>query len=132
MRQYIRHHAGIPLEIIHDDQQYRYILQNVSLGGIACHGSHGIDKNCVVNIRMHLLQPVYESQGRVVWCKQTGEDYELGIEHIGDKDKPRLNMVEQISHIEHYLNEVRISEGRNLDGEEAAREWVAIHGSNYS
>ena len=33
-------------------------------------------------------------------------------------------MVEQICHIEHYKSEVLAREGRHLDGEQAAREWI--------
>jgi hypothetical protein len=34
-------------------------------------------------------------------------------------------MVEQLCHIEHYRKEVRDTEGRILDGEAAAREWIS-------
>lgn len=33
-------------------------------------------------------------------------------------------MVEQLCHIEHYKAEVLAREGRQLDGEQAAREWI--------
>ncbi len=80
---------------------------------------------------MPLLRPVYISSGRVVWCKENDQGFELGIEFNGERSKARLQMVEQISHIEHYRNEVKSLEGRTLGGDEAAREWVAIHKSEF-
>ncbi|WP_300318347.1 hypothetical protein [Accumulibacter sp.] len=34
-------------------------------------------------------------------------------------------MVEQIQHIEHYRQEVLLVEGRTLDGDSAALEWIS-------
>ena len=130
MREYVRHPAGVPIQLHHAGEDYPYMLQNVSLGGAACQGAHAIDVNTSVMVRMHLLRPVYESAGRIVWCRESHDQgYDLGIEFTGERNKDRLRMVEQISHIEHYRNEVRTMEGRNLDGEQAAREWVSIYTS---
>ena len=131
MREHIRHHAGIPVYIIHNDSEFRFHLLNVSLGGIACKGEESFSVDSIVNIRIPYLNPEYEASGRIAWCKKTNDIYELGIEHTGEKDKARLLMVEQISHIEHYRNEVMLSEDRELTGEEAAREWNSIHGDEY-
>jgi hypothetical protein len=131
MREFTRHNAGIPIRIIHNDDDLEYILENVSLGGLACQGSLMIPVKTPVEIRMYLLLPEYVSQGRVVWCKKSDDLFELGIEHSGDRDKTRLHMIEQISNIEHYRNEIMLAEGRNLDGEQAAREWVDVHGADF-
>ena len=131
MREYIRHHAGIPIFIIHDDSEYSFQLLNVSLGGLACKGEHSFEVNTKLNLRIPFLQPEYKAAGRVAWCKNADGLYEIGIEHVGEKDKERLVMVEQISHIEHYRNEVMLTEDRDLSGEEAAREWQEKHGSDY-
>lgn len=105
---------------------------NVSLGGVACRGETEFSIGGLVEVSFPLLKPVYTAEGLVVWCNQTRDVYdnlvyEVGIEYRGEKDKQRLRMVEQISHIEHYRKEVKLTEGRNLTGEEAAREWIAIH-----
>ena len=131
MREFTRHNAGIPIGIICNGEQYEFILENVSLGGLACRGSLMIPVNTMAEVRMYLLLPEYVSQGRIVWCKKTEESYELGIEHCGERDKARLHMIEQISNIEHYRNEIMLAEGRNLDGEQAAREWVDVHGADF-
>ena len=132
MREHIRHHAGVPIYIVHNGSEYCFHLMNVSLGGLACKGEEVFTVDSEVTIRIPYLQPEYKAPGRIAWCKKADDFYELGIEHTGEKDKSRLIMVEQISHIEHYRNEVMITEGRNLTGEEAAKEWNSIHGSTYS
>jgi len=131
MREFTRHYAGIPIRIIHNNDQYEFILENVSLGGLACQGSLMIPVNTLLEIRMHLLLPEYVSQGRVAWCKKSDDIFELGIEHCGDRDKTRLHMIEQISNIEHYRSEIMLAEGRDMDGEQAAREWVDVHGADF-
>ena len=41
-------------------------------------------------------------------------------------------MVEQICHVEHYRRQVRQIEGRQLDGEEAAQEWVSKYAADFA
>lgn len=130
MRKFIRHSSGIPVDITIEKNQYKFVLLNVSMGGIACKGSREFAVSTEVQVHIPHLRPEYTASGRVVWCKKIqdpaeGELYEVGIENSGEKDKSRLRMVEQISHIEHYRNEVKISEERLLTGEEAAREWIS-------
>jgi hypothetical protein len=40
-------------------------------------------------------------------------------------------MVEQVCHIEHYKNEVKRREGREISGEQAANEWIAKFAGNF-
>jgi len=128
MREYERYDAGIPVRIVHAGRKYKYIIENISLGGMACMGDHEILVSEVIDIQILLLKPVYISKGKVVWCKAVGDHYEIGVEHIGEKGKDRLDMIEQISHIEHYRADIKAAEGRELTGEQAAKEWIATHG----
>ena len=135
MRKYIRHNSGIPINIIHEDNQYKFVLLNVSLGGIACKGNRKLDVHTEVQVHIPPLRPEYTASGRVVWCNEIQDSsgyecYEIGIEHCGEKNMSQLRMVEQISNIEHYRSEVKNTEGRTLTGEEAAREWVSIYASD--
>jgi hypothetical protein len=40
-------------------------------------------------------------------------------------------MVEQICHIEHYKREVAEREGRELSGQQAAKEWIAKYAASF-
>lgn len=127
MREYERHEAGIPVKILFAGKKFDFIIDNVSLGGMACHGSKDFRVGEEVEIEISLLNPVYASRGKIVWCKEVGDYFELGVEHQGAKDKARLDMVEQISHIEHYRADIMTAEGREISGEQAAREWISKH-----
>ena len=130
MRQFVRYRADIPVSLQYENMLYEFKLQNVSLGGIACIGEQEIPQGTVVTVNFDLLRPVYISEEKVVWCRPIEDEdglYEIGLEHMGERDRSRLIMVEQISHIEHYRNEIKLSEGRDLSGSEAAREWIEKH-----
>ena len=132
MRQFVRYHADIPVSLQFESTQHEFMLQNVSLGGMACIGETEIPKGSTVTVNFDLLRPEYVSEEKVIWCRPFNDEdgrqiYELGLEHLGERDRSRLVMVEQISHIEHYRNEIKLSEGRDLSGAEAAREWIDKH-----
>ncbi|HKK15977.1 MAG TPA: PilZ domain-containing protein [Gammaproteobacteria bacterium] len=133
MRQSVRYLADIPVLIHQQGEDYACVIMNVSLGGIACKGETALPVGSLVSVSFPLLKPVYIAEGEVVWCREIHDTndtalFELGIENRGARDHARLRMVEQISHIEHYRNEVKLSEGRVLTGEEAAREWMDSYG----
>ncbi len=117
----------MPLRIHYQNKVYEFTMLNVSMGGFACLGTVKMEVNAVVKIEIPLLRPPFTCQGRVAWCKKTDDLFEIGIENTGNRDTACLNMVEQISHIEHYRKEVTESEGRELSGEEAALEWTTTH-----
>ena len=134
MRQYIRHPADIPIEIIKDEcaEKNGQVLENISLGGLACQSDEHLEAGTVVTVRINLVKPAFEATGQVVWCRQANGKYEVGIQYEGESDSFRLQMVEQICHIEHYRNEVRELEGRHISGEEAAQEWIERYAENFS
>lgn len=134
MRKYIRHPSSVPIEVIinnldgklsdHQDQLQKDTLNNISEGGLSFHSDIKIDIGVTIKIRITLVQPAFETTGRVTWCTEVGKHYDIGIE-ILDKDQAyRTRMVEQVCHIEHYKKDVLESEGRYLSGKEAAYEWI--------
>lgn len=40
-------------------------------------------------------------------------------------------MVEQVCYIEHYRAEIKLTEGRELGTEEAAKEWISLFASQF-
>ena len=69
--------------------------------------------------------------GNVVWCEKKGNAYEIGIEFENSRDAFRLRMIEQICHIEHYRKEVARLEGRELNAQEAAKEWISKYAGDF-
>jgi hypothetical protein len=133
MRQYIRHPADIPIDIELDDstQWHSKRLRNVSLGGLCFESRAEYPCGQLVVIRIPLVQPIFEAHAKVVWCfaKQTG--YEVGLELMDQDEAFRANMIEQICHIEHYRKTVQQVEGRELDAQAAAREWIEKFASGF-
>lgn len=100
-------------------------ITNVGLGGLALLSSQPIDVLQRVRVSIPVLEQENELIGNVVWCEKTDRGYEIGIEFEKSRDTYRLRMIEQICHIEHYRNEAKRLEGRELTSQQAAEEWIA-------
>jgi len=138
MREFIRHPIDIPIKIIESEGEdcesedsLDQSLHDISIGGLRCLSDKPLAAGTEITIIIDLVDPVLEIPGIVIWCQATDASYELGIEYQGEKDVYRLRMVEQICHIEHYRKEVQTREGRNISGEEAAREWIARYAGEF-
>ncbi|KAA3608068.1 MAG: PilZ domain-containing protein [Planctomycetota bacterium] len=132
-RKYIRHPSNIPLvlEVVgHRPEFSCQGLKNISAGGLCCRYEAALEPGAEVRIRIELVDPVFEAEGQVVWCltrpsqRPKRYPFEVGIQFTGPEERHRLRMVEQICHIESYRREVLVTEGRVLDAEEAAAEWI--------
>ncbi len=127
MRTYIRHPSDIPIEIQADERKSglsQEHLNNISTGGLSFSSSRELQPGTVINIRISNVQPDFTARAQVVWCRQESDGFVIGVAFTESGDLFRVRMVEQICHIEHYKAEVLATEGRRLDGEEAAREWI--------
>lgn len=125
-RQFIRHPTEIPVEIRPADsagEQHR--VRNLSLGGLSFHANHQLTIGSVVNLRITSVEPAFESDARVVWCRPAGQGFDLGVAFLDRNDAYRARMVEQVCHIESYRRTLVAQEGRTLTPEAAAREWIA-------
>lgn len=126
MRKYIRHPSDIPIEFDLTDgtHEQRETLNNVSVGGLSFQSHTSLPMDALVNIRVPFVNPVFEAHAKVVWCRNSGSIFDIGVVLVDHEDLFRTRMVEQICHIEHYKREVFKTEGRRLSGEEAALEWI--------
>ena len=126
MRNFIRHPSDIPIDfqledLVIDATDY---LKNVSHGGLAFHSRQALPVDAIIRLKIPLIDPVFQTLGRVTWCRPQAQHYEIGVEFLDEKDAFRARMIEQICHIEHYKQEVLENEGRQLSGEQAAIEWI--------
>ncbi|MAT65990.1 MAG: pilus assembly protein PilZ [Gammaproteobacteria bacterium] len=133
MRSYIRHPCDIPIEFSEDTARYpsRERLSNISQGGLAFSAARPQRRGQILRLRIPDVQPPFEAPARVSWCNPVGEGYEVGVEFIMPDDEFRARMVEQVCYIEHYKRRVQELEGRELTGEEAAREWIAKYAARF-
>ena len=69
--------------------------------------------------------------GKVVLVIASNKGYEIGMMLLNIEDAPRLRIVEQICHIELYLNDKRYKEGPFLSKEKLTEEWINRFASNF-
>lgn len=127
-RRFVRHPADIPIDIAIDDPPPRAPrrLKDVGLGGLACRSDRPLAIGTQVVVTIPLVQPVFHAPCSVVWCRRHGPgNYEVGVCFSAPEDVYAARLVEQICQIEHYRKDVLRREGRELDGETAAQEWIA-------
>lgn len=107
------------------------MLHNASMGGVACFSHKFLPIGTKVKIRLYLTLPVFEAEGRVVWCEPTLDGYDVGLAFSDADEAFRVRMIEQLCHIEEYKRRIRENEGRLLNGEEAALEWVSRYAADF-
>lgn len=132
-RRFVRHPVDIPIEIVADDLHQGTLrrLKDVGLGGLACRSDRSLPIGARVVITIPLVQPPFSAPAAVVWCRRGEPHFEVGIRFTDSADLFAARMVEQVCQIEHYRREVRHREGRELDAEAAAQEWIARYADQF-
>ena len=77
-----------------------------------------------MSVTIPVLDANHEMHGWAAWCRPVGDHFETGMAFATEEDAFLARMVEQVCHIEAYRRRVRVSEGRTLTSEHAAREWI--------
>jgi len=134
MRSFIRHPSDIPIEYQMDAEissRGQEHLNDIGHGGLSFFSPRELAVGALITIRITRLQPVFEVEGRVAWCRPEGAGYAIGVSFLQAGDRFRVRMVEQVCHIEHYKSEVLASEGRVISGEQAAREWISRYAGSF-
>lgn len=133
-REFIRHPAEIPLEFCADDDpaaSLHGVAHDVSFGGLAFEAAMCPPQGSVIEIRIPVVEPPFETRGQVVWCRKLDGHYEVGVRFLESADAFKARMVEQVCHIEQYKRDVLETEGRRLSGAAAAREWISKYAADF-
>ena len=142
MRNYIRHPADIPIEIFpeqnplalspsFDDEMKVEKMENVSFGGLMFQSSIPYSQNKAIIIKISSISEAFEAHASVSWCRKSGRFYLVGVEFTDKDTEFKVRMVEQICHIMEYRKKVLEKEGRKLDKDEAAKEWIERHAGDF-
>ena len=133
MREFIRHPTDIPIEIASDTTPITTgeQLRNISHGGLMVSSSVPWPVDAVVSLRIPCVTAAFQARGKVVWCRAGDKGYDIGVAFLESEALYQLRMIEQICHIEHYKLEILKNEGRQLDGGQAAMEWIAKHACDF-
>jgi len=132
MRKFIRHPSDVPIEFaVENIKITRDTLSNISVGGLALRSDERIEVGLLINVTVPTVHPPFLAKGRVAWCLKRKESFDIGVQFVEKEDTYRVRMVEQICHIEHYKKKILENEGRILNGEEAALEWISKYASDF-
>lgn len=138
-RHFIRHPSDIPIEIqfsrsapkLSGKSGAKEKLHDISFGGLSFCSEQPRKTGDILTVKISISRPAFEAQGIVSWCKTIDSEYLVGIEFSDQNDAFMARMVEQICHIEHYKHEMHDNEGRDLNSEEAALEWISKYADDF-
>lgn len=124
-RAFVRHPARVPIHVASVSSGEAMQADDVSYGGLSftCREHHR--PGAAIEIRIPDVGAGFHARARVVWCRSTQSGYRVGVRFLDPDDAFRSRMVEQLCAIEAYRRQVRETEGRELNGEQAAAEWIA-------
>lgn len=133
MRSYIRHPSDIPIEFSREavSAVETRNLRDVSRGGLSFISDMPLELGTVIRVRIGHVEPAFEAPCSVSWCRRHDEHYLVGVKFLDAQDVYRARLVEQVCHIEHYKKEVFEREGRVLNGEQAAQEWILKYAQDF-
>lgn len=133
MREFIRHPTDIPIDVNISKRNGHANIVNLSIGGICCRCSDYLPEGTLIDISIPLVNPVYNGQGTVCWCRECSPSgFEVGVTFSDSAEAFRSRMVEQVCQIEHYKNYMLETEGRSLSSEEAAQEWIESYAADFA
>lgn len=132
MREFIRHPMSVPISVERASAAPEIDqLQDISEGGLCLRSARFIPPRQHVHLSIDVCQPQFEAEGTVVWCRRCGKDYDVGVQFDDEHTRFAMRMIEQMCHIEDYRRRVATDEGRELDAETAANEWIAKYAADF-
>ena len=132
MRRFIRHPSDIPISYtVGSAIGYSHRLKDVGVGGLCFRSNHPIPIGSQIKIEIKLEDMDFSAQGTVVWSRPEGDVYSVGVEFCDKSTKYGIRMIEQVCHIEHYRSQVLSTEGRRINSEQAAKEWVEKYAAEF-
>lgn len=132
-REFIRHTAGVPIEVhaVSGEERQQLESVNVSEGGISFVSDVDYPLGTVIEVRIPEVDPPFEANARVVWTSPEEGRFCIGVAFLDANDAFRARMVEQVCSIERYRREVEANEGRVLTPADAAAEWISRYAGRF-
>lgn len=133
MRSYIRHPSGMPISVRPDETNAgsSESLNNIGYGGLSFTSQVPLTPGAMVSLSVSIPRGEVESRGRVAWCRERLDGFEVGVEFMDAGDFYTVRMVEQVCHIENYRGEELEQQGRKLTCEQAAEEWIEKYAADF-
>jgi hypothetical protein len=132
-REFLRHTVHVPLEVerVAGAPPLAEESVNVGVGGLAFLSRACPAVGDVLLLRIPTVAPPFQAQARVAWCRPEGGKYLVGVQFLDSRAAFRSRMVQQVCSIENYRREVEQREGRKLDTQQAAAEWIEKYAGRF-
>ena len=130
---FICHPTGFPLEIKRKWLNFQHKPAEMDRGeiGIIFESEKYLKPGTHIEITIPLRNEIEKFQGRVVLVRCNGESFEIGLWLKHSKDARRARMVEQICHIESYMQEKKYRDGPySLNPDRVAAEWISKYANS--
>ena len=133
MRRYIRHPVDMPLEcsISNAPMQGNPFMRDLSKSGLSFTSRACAQPGSSLRLKIPLGSVEFEIEAVVMWCHDMEDHFEMGVKFIDDETEYSMRMIEQLCHIEEYRQQVKKLEGRELNSEEAGKEWIAKFAADF-
>jgi len=133
VRSYIRHPSGMPISVRPDETNdgSPENLNNIGYGGLSFTSQAPLIPGAMVSLSVPIPHGAIESRGRVAWCRERRDGFEVGVEFMDAGDFYTVRMVEQVCHIESYRGQALEEQGRELTCEQAAQEWIEKYAADF-
>lgn len=136
MRRFVRHPTDIPIEVraqaVQPGSDEECFMTTVSQGGLSCEVAQQLEVGAVVDVDILSVSPPYHGHGEIMWCRVSGSHFEVGVRFTDKEEAFKSRMVQQVCQIEQYKNMVYQRDGRLLDGDEAAAEWIEKYAAEFT
>jgi hypothetical protein len=130
-RAFIRHPPDVPIEIETLPGEPPSRVADFSYGGLAFLADRARAPGTLLHIRIPGSETSLSARAFVAWCQPEGDGYRIGIRFENPEDAYRSRLLEQIFAIERFRDELARTEGREIPRDEAAREWIRRHASDF-
>jgi len=129
----IRHPVDIPLEVkaIAVGAWQQGVLDDSRCAELAFHFPMMIAVGALLSVRVPSVNAQTELRGQVIWLAQSVHGFVIGMSFQTEAEAFRMRMIEQLCHIEDYRQQVFDAEGRELNPEQAASEWIDHHAAAF-
>lgn len=127
---FIHHPIGSPLEYkrIWFGDPGQQAGNDCSDIGLIFESEEHIPPGATLEIHIPLRGELEQFRGKVVLVRQSGDCWEIGVWFPCRIDASRMRIVEQLCHIEAYLQQKKYVEGPyNLNRDRIAAEWISRH-----
>lgn len=132
-RAFIRHPLDVPIELARAEKNnfFSSTLRNFSMEGACFESDVDINLGECVQLQVPCMegQPERILEGVVIWCLEKEGRYDVGVKFREDNELLNTKTLKQLSRLECFKEEIKRSEGRDLNGEEAVKEFIAYMSS---